>query len=331
MSLAKRPRLSVSYKQQPSLLMHVKKKLPIDLGPPWSVLPLEVLLHIFKYLNQVEKRAASLVCTHWNAASNIPLLWQNRWSFLKPCLNSRPISFWSLLNQRQLNYVIVASPSIQSDLTLLLHHLPRLQGLMVIFQSSCTSAAEMGTSLQLILRFRELVNLHLDFTACFADGTFFRCLALAQLTALQSLTLKGVRGLAGCDLSPLKHPNLHSLMIDTCGSFNAGDTNSIVSHFPSLMSLSVKNCTFYKGAFKNLECRKESNSLMLAAPLHHLCLARTQFKGCKTEFPARLGQVRTLDLVNCRQDDEHLVHLVSQLTCLTEVILRGLTSIYMYM
>lgn len=318
MSVKKRLRLSVNTKHQPSLLLlaEEKAKLTHKRGglPPcsWYDLPLEILVHIFSFLGPKDKQTVALVCSHWYFAINIPSLWKHCWITLKPGLMTRSDQFWSLVKSRAFNKVQLYGKYFHEDIIALHINIPELHGLHIV------SNYQLQTKdIRQILKFNQLSTLILDFKRAYTSTSTIKGLDLKNLPSLQEFHLAGVSDLSMFDLSFLSHPHLLSLAIESCGSFKAGDTNTLISHFPQLQKLEIKSCTFYH----SFVLKDEDDFIDVS--ISSLSLARTSFDGAMCDFPSCLINLQSLDLLLCQQNQTQLTVVLSELVHLKELNLRG--------
>ena len=318
MSVKKRLRVSVNTKHQPSLLLLAEEKAKLTQtrgGLPlcsWYDIPLEILVHIFNFLGPKDKQSVALVCSHWYLAINIPSLWKHCWITLKPGLMTRSDQFWSVAKSRGFNKVLLYGKYFHEDIIALHINIPELHGLHVV--SSCQLETK---DVRQILKFNQLSTLILDFKMAYTSTSTIMGLDLNKLPSLQELHLAGVSDLSMFDLSFLSHPRLLSLAIQSCGSFKAGDTNNLISHFPQLQKLEIKSCTFYH----SFVLKDEDG--FLNVNISSLSLARTSFDGAMCEFPSCLINLQSLDLLLCQQTQTQLTVVLSELVHLKELNLRG--------
>lgn len=318
MSVKKRPRLSVITKHQPSLLLLAEEKAKLaqtrgGLSPcNWYDIPLEILVHIFNFLGPKDKQSVALVCSHWYLAINIPSLWKHCWITLKPGLMTRSDHFWSLVKSRAFNKILLYGKNFHEDMIALHINIPELHGLHVL------SNYQLETKdVRQILKFNQLSTLILDFKMAYTSTLTIKGLDLNRLPSLQELHLAGVSDLSMFDLSFLSHPRLLSLAIESCGSFKAGDTNNMISHFPHLQKLEIKSCNFYHSFILKDE------GGFIDVNISSLSLARTSFDGALCEFPSCLINLQSLDLLLCQQSQTQLTVVLSELVHLKELNLRG--------
>lgn len=313
----KRTRLSSSLRHKPSLLLLAKERNKLQSDTfNWSQLPLELIVLICSYLQPRDKRNVFLVCAHWSAAANVPLLWRNTWVTLKSNLLSRPHQFWDLVRSRLLAKVHLhgytsSDSHVSSDLILLSNNIPYLKGLHIDYGRKVEDKG-----FKHILKFENLTELKLDFRRCLYTSVAMETdLSLKQLRVLERLSLVGVVSMG------LNHPTLSSLSLDTCGSFKASDTNTILSHFPLLKKLVINKCIYY---YSFISKHKEDVTMCHMPLLTHVNLANTSFDGSKCLcLPGWFCKITSLNLSYCKQNQEQLIVLLSQLHHLLDLNLTG--------
>ena len=320
MSVAKRPRLSVSNNLQPSLLLLVQERTKGEqITLTWGALPLELVVQIINYLNVKERQAVSLVCKQWYFAFNVPHLWKNSWISFKQGLGSRPKEFWSLLKQRNINNICVHGNNFHKDLVLVHNYLPHLRGLEISLAQYSKHSLEFAN----ISCFQKLKTLKLEFTAFFTSSKWITSVNLSKLCSLTECTLSGVTDLTLNNLSFLSHPYLQILTLKNCGSFRAIDTTKILGHLPRLQKLYIQGCVYYHAFVLKDTISSKMNHKEWCTSITHLDLARTSFDGLLTEFPLRFSHLVSLNLLLCQQSSSQLEAMLPPLVHLQELHLRG--------
>ncbi len=314
MSLAKKPRLSTS------LLSVAQERVcgQVDIHT-WDALPLEVLHKIIVYLNPKDRRAAGLVCTHWYTTLSIPSLWKHSWIFVKPGLKSRSLAFWSKLQQRGYNKFAVHGKKFVNDLCVIgdkLEH--RVKGLkLFISQQSIVS-------LEVLHIFSSLQILHLEFMPNnFTSSKWITSIRFTNLNSLTELKLYGIADLCMHNFEFLSHPKVQNVSIESCGSFRSNDTTKIIHQFPSLVKLSFVNCVYYHDFVTPVSsCPLRQHSIK------HLNLERTAFGTIGQFFPCVFSDLCYVNLHFCLQEPSNLISILSPLSLLEEIDLRGIYNNY---
>ena len=333
MSREKRARLSVSFRSQPSFLLLAKERQQkqqqtrASFPPPvakWPELPLELVVAIASYLPPKDRLSLFLVCRSWSAAAGVPSLWSSSWISIRPNLFSKPQRFWELLQSRSIcrvrlhGYTLADENKLSMDLFLLSSNAPQLRALHV----DCGGRLE-ATMFKHILHFNHLTDLKLDFRKClYTSIVVVNHLILKNLTNLKDLSLVGVADMGYFDMSFLSHPTLLSLSLDTCGSFKAVTTNNLISLFPRLKRLVIKNCVYYY-AFIAEEKRNASFRERATPSLTDVSLIRTSFDGSLCKFPTWFFKLESLSLHFCQQSPVQLSAVLAQLNSLVSLNLAG--------
>ena len=320
MSAIKRPRLSSSY---PSLLSVAQDRLNNEVYVcSWCVLPLELLVKIFTYLNPKDRREVGSVCTRWRTALNVPTLWEDSWIFLKPGLKSRHVSFWNLLEQRGYAKFGVQGRGCLSDLSILSDKLKRVTGITGL-KVLISYQPDNRLDLKILHSFSSLQILHLDFVSHFTSFKWISSVDLASLTSLSELRLSGITDLCMLDSDFLSHPQVHTLVIRTCGSLRSRDTKRLIYQFPKLRKLSILSCFYY-------HCLVSDNYLSPIhaplPPLTSLDLSRTVFGTIGHQFGTFFSNLRYINLLLCIQKYDNLIKILSPLPLLEEIHIRGVVS-----
>ena len=330
MSREKRPRLSASFRSQPSLLALAKERqqkqqeqVSLSSTRPlarWSELPLELVVSIVAFLPARERPRVYLVCRSWSAAAHVPSLWSSNWITLKPNLFKLPPRFWEVMMSRSLHrvklhgYTFADQNRLGSDLHILSSSVPHLTALHI----DCGGKLD-SKIFKHVLNFKNLTDLKLDFLKClYTSIVIVGNLVLKDLPRLESLSLVGVVDMAHFDTRFLSHPTLSYLSLDTCGSLKAVTTNNLISHFPRLKKLVIKNCVYYYSFIA-----EDKTSTNLAPYLKDVSLIRTSFDGSVCRFPSWFNGLESLDLFFCQQQHIQLSNVLSQLTNLTSINLAG--------
>lgn len=332
MSREKRARLSASFRSQPSLLALAKEREQkqqeqVSLSPPrplarWSELPLELVVAIVALLPARERARVYLVCRRWSGAAHVPSLWSSNWITLKPNLFKLSPDFWEVMRSRFLHkvklqgYTLSDQNRLGSDLLLLSSTALHLTALHI----DCGGKLD-SKIFKHVLNFKNLTDLKLDFLKCLYTSTsivIMGHLVLKDLPHLESLSLVGVVDIAHFDIGFLSHPTLSLLSLDTCGSLKAVTTNNLVSHFPRLKKLVIKNCVFYYSFIAD-----EKTPRNFAPCLKEVSLVRTSFNGSLCKFPSWFRCLESLNLFFCKQEHTQLSNVLSQLTNLTSINLAG--------
>ena len=319
MSVLKRRKTAAG--QQSLLQAAIHGRLDAFAAPSWDQLPVEILVVIFGFLDVNDKLSVMTICERWYAATNVPSVWKDTWVGLKHGLESRSMRFWYALQLRKLSYIALKLRAHNStkDVAKLHSKLPGIKGLDL----RLPNVNRDRVSLEPLTKFKELRTLKLSFTDTFVETSCIGSLPLQDILQLHYLKLSRLSGLS-CNesLAFLAHSSLSCLELESCGSFNASDTGSILILLPNLVDLRMHNCSFYGGFIKR---RSRTVSPVAGRDLTHLSLAGTCFDGAKTFFPTRLSKLMSLHLMFCEQSSDQLANLLSSLCHLEELNVRGMT------
>ena len=320
MSLAKRPRLAPP-EPQPSLLEQLYDKGlagkkfddACDSFPSWSVLPLEVLVHVFGFLTPQERRRYMIVCRQWYRAMSIPSLWKRSWVSIRSGLASKPPQLQALIQQRKPFGVKLFYS--HSDLEKLHELHPHLQGLHLTFKYT------LQCPLSCLLSFSDLKVLKLesnDSTPLISVST----MQLERLRCLRELYFINIPVFVFQSTFP-SHSTLSHLVLNKCGSLTPSFTCSLLDLLPQLTSLHITHSSYYHGFVHSRSAVKKSSPVVNGTDITSLSLYNTSFSGCDTGLHRRLQCLHKFDLSYCQQDEDQLRHLLVPLCHLEELNLTG--------